>query len=330
MLKRALALLAFAVLVFTGTAARAETVLKIATLAPDGSSWMKQFRDWGSKIEQRSTGGIKVKFFAGGVSGDEPAMVKKLRLGQLEGAAMTGVGLGLIQPEVRVLDIPFFFKDAEELLYVRNTLETEFRKKFEDKGYIHLGWIDVGPVQIFTNTSVQTVAELRLAKLWRWSDDPVMGALLSQLSVNGEPMGVPDVLPGLQSARINACYGSPLAVLTLKWNSKVKYVMSMVLAQSVGAIVVAKNVWNRLTPDQQSILRDESKQLSDRLARPVRVDNEKAAKKMQALGLQVAPTPEETIKEFRAQAQALRTKLDGKVWTKEWRLRVEQVLAGKK
>ena len=335
MLKRAPSIsticgLALAGLLSTATAARAQTELKVATLAPEGSSWMKLFHEWGINIEKRTNGQVKVKFYAGGVAGDERDVVRKMRLGQIGGAAVTGVGLGLIQPEVRVLDIPFFFKGYEDLDYVRNTLDGEFRKKFEEKGYILLGWGDVGPVHLFTNVPIKTKDELRATKMWSWTDDPIIRTLFSQLGINGVPLGVPDVLPSLQTGLINACYGSPLSTLSLQWHSKAKYITSMVLGQSAGATVVTKKFWDSLSPAQQSIVTEESKKLTDKLLKQVRADNEAALKKMQSLGLQVVSTPEATVSEFRQQAQALRTKLDGQLWTKEWRARVEQVLAGKK
>lgn len=330
MLRRTLALLALVLAVSAGIPARAEVALKVATIAPDGSSWMKLYNDWASRITARSSGQVKVKFFAGGVAGDERDYVRKMRLGQLEGAAMTGVGLGLIQPEVRVFDIPFLFSGYDDLAYVRNTLDAELRKKFEEKGHILLGWSDIGPVQLFTNLPVKTVAELRTTKLWLWSDDSVMRSLQQQLAIAGVPLGAPDVLPSLNTGLINACYGSPLAVLALQWHSKVKYITSMALAQSTGATVLTKKAWDSLTPEQQSIVRDESKRLTDSMMKQVRADNEAALKKLQALGLQVAPTPEATVTEFRGRALAVRSKLDGQVWTKEWRLKVEQVLAGRR
>src|SRR5262245_50654489 len=121
-------------LVLTAPAARAQQVLKVATLAPEGSAWMKLFNDWKGAIERRTTGQVKVKFYAGGVAGDERDVVRKMRLGQMGGAAITAVGLGLIQPDVRVLELPFLFRDESELDLVRSKLDADFRRKFEDKG----------------------------------------------------------------------------------------------------------------------------------------------------------------------------------------------------
>ena len=323
---------ALASLLLLGAApsARADLqVLKIASLAPEGSSWMKLFREWGKKIEDRSGGQVKIKFFAGGVAGDERDAVRKMRLGQMQGAAVTGIGLGLIQPEVRVLDLPFLFKNYDELDYVRTTLEADFKKKFEEKGYVFLNWGDVGPVHLFSNIPIKSRDDLRKTKLWAWNDDAIVRKLFAELGITGVPLGVPDVLPSLQTGLIDACYGSPLSTLALQWHSKVKYISSMVIIQSAGATVLTKVSWDKLTPDQQKIVVEESKLLQSRLLKQVREDNDKALAKMKSLGLQVVETPAALVSEFQQQSKTLRASLDGQLYTKEFRQRVEQVLAQK-
>src|SRR5947209_667973 len=151
-MKRILAAL-FALTLAAGAAQadEATTTFKIATLAPEGSSWMNLFHAWGKAVEEHSAGKIKVKFYPGGVAGDERDAVRKMRLGQINGAAVTAIGLGLIQSEIRVLELPLMIRDYAELDHIRNKFSDEIRKKFEDKGYVLLAWGDVGPVHIFSN-----------------------------------------------------------------------------------------------------------------------------------------------------------------------------------
>jgi TRAP-type C4-dicarboxylate transport system substrate-binding protein len=317
----------------TGLAPRAEAdqkVLKIATLAPEGSSWMKLFHEWGSNLEKKSNGAIKVKFYAGGVAGDERDAVRKMRLGQINGAAVTAVGLGLIQPEVRVLELPFLFNNYDEMDFVRNTLDARFRKLFEEKGYELLGWGDVGPIQIFTNVAVRSKADILQTKLWAWVDDPVVRTLFQELGLNGVPLGVPDVLPSLQTGMINACYGSPLSVLALQWHSKVRFVTSMTISQSVGAVVLTKKAWDELGPDQQKLVLDESRELQAKLLKQVRADNTAALDKMKSLGIQVIDTPAAVSGEFASAGHSTAVKLDGQLYTKEFRAEVEKLVEKKR
>src|SRR3954469_12240457 len=260
---------------FTGGIARAQSTLKIATLAPEGSAWMVAFHEWAKNVEEHTSGKVKVKFFAGGTAGDERDAVRKMRLGQLNGAAVTAIGLGLINSEVRVLELPMLINSYDELDFVRNKLDADLRKKFDDKGYVLLAWGDVGPVHIFSNTPIKGKADLAQLKLWACVDDALVRELFHQLGVNGVPLGVPDVLPSLQTGLINACYGSPLSTLALQWYTKVKFMTSMHITQAIGATVITKKEFDKMTPDLQKTLLADSKEFETKVLKTLRADNEK-------------------------------------------------------
>jgi len=288
---------------------------------------MNLFHAWGKAVEEHSSGKIKVKFYPGGVAGDERDAVRKMRLGQINGAAVTAIGLGLIQSEIRVLELPLLIRDYNELDYVRNKFSDEIRKKFEDKGYVLLAWGDVGPVHIFSNIEIKSKADLKQTKLWAWVDDPLVRALFQQLGANGVPLGVPDVLPSLQTGLINACYGSPLSTLALQWYTKVKYMTRLHISQAIGATVVTKKDFDKLSPELQKVLLEDSKDLERKVLKQIREDNEKALVSMKQAGLQVIESPPEMVKDFSEQAMAIRAKLEPSVYSHEWREKVEKALA---
>jgi len=318
----ALALTAFAVPAFAQ-----EHTLKIATLAPEGSMWMTLFHGWAKAMEDHSGGRLKVKFYAGGIAGDERDAVRKMRLGQINGAAVTAIGLGLIQSEVRVLELPMMVNNYDELDYIRTKLDGDFRKKFEEKGYVLLSWGDVGPVHIFSNSPIKSKADLAQTKLWAWVDDPIVRKLFEQLGANGVPLGVPDVLPSLQTGLINACYGSPLSVLALQWYTKVKYMTSMHITQAVGATVMVKKEFDKLSPDLQKIVLADSKDLQDKLLKQIREENTRSAAAIKQAGVQVVESPKEMVAQFEEQAKAIRPKLEPAVYSHEFREKVEKLLA---
>ncbi|HZS36690.1 MAG TPA: TRAP transporter substrate-binding protein DctP, partial [Polyangia bacterium] len=165
MLKPAAAVL----LMMCAPLAHADTTLKIATLAPEGSSWMRLFHDWANKVQERTSNRVRVKFYAGGVQGDEKDVLRKMRLGQLSGAAVTAIGLASIDPEVRALEIA---RTYDELDGLRAALGETLRKRLEEKGYILGGWGDVGPVHLFSNRPIKTMEDIRACKLWMWAEDP--------------------------------------------------------------------------------------------------------------------------------------------------------------
>jgi TRAP-type C4-dicarboxylate transport system substrate-binding protein len=328
---RSLAVAAALLLAASGTAAADAQTFKIATLAPAGSSWMKLFEKWKKNVERRTDGRVKIKFFPGGQQGDERDFVRKIRAGQLQGAAVTGVGLGLINPEVRLLDLPFMFKTDEELDHVRSTLSGEFEKKFEEKDFILLGWGDVGWTYLFSNTEIRGRGDLDNVKMWAWTDDPIVKKFFEMLHLkNSVPLGVPDVLPALQTGQINACYGSPLAAVALQWHTKVKFMTGTPLSMAVGAFVVSKKDFDKASEADRAILKEEAKSMEKALITRIRKDNASALKTMKDNGLVVVDSPPAMQKDFEGEARKVWVALAGSMYPNEFLERVKGLVAQKR
>lgn len=317
----------FALAASTGIARAEDHVFKIATLAPEGSSWMNHVHQWGKDVEAHSGGHVRVKLYAGGVAGDERVAVHKMRLGQLHGAAVTTIGLGVINSDVLVLQLPFFIRSYEELDYVRTRLDAELRKKFEDKGYVLVGWADLGPIHFFSNIPVQSIDDVKRTRMWIWVDDPVSRAFFTQLGASGVPLSVPDVLPSLQTGLVDACYGSPLSTLALQWYTKLKYISRFPLAFGVAAMVVVKKEFDKLSPAERAQFMVDAGQLERRLVKAVRDDNDRALKALKRAGLQVVDSPPELIEELTRQAVTVWAKVDPSLFSPDWRARVEKLVA---
>lgn len=309
---------AAAALVVTGLAANASanTELRIATLAPPGSAWMKVLDKGAAAIEQHTEKRVKVKYYSGGSQGDERDVVRKMKLGQLDGGALTSVGLAMIYEGIRVLELPMLFESIEEMDYVRKKMWPHFQKKFAAKGF-QLGEPgDVGWVYFMSQNKVESLSDLRKTKVWMWTDDQVVRAMFKKLNVSGVPLGVPDVLPALQSGRINACYGSPLAAVALQWSTKVRYMTSMPMSYAIGATVVRDAAWNQISAKDQKIQRLISRKIGDKLRAVVRLDNKDAQKQMTRKGVKISTTPPAMIRDFEKAAQAVWNDLAGSVYTK--------------
>jgi TRAP-type transport system periplasmic protein len=298
--------------------AAAQTTLKVATLAPEGSAWMKLFHEWQKGVEARTAGRVKVKFYAGGVQGDERDCLRKIRLGQLSGAAITGIGLAGVAPEVRVLDIARTYQELDDL---RKALNETLRKKFEEHGFILLGWGDVGPVQLFSNRPIKSMDDMKQLKLWLWSDDPISGKLFNAVGLRGVPMGVPDVLPGLSTGQIDAFFASPLSALALQWSTHAKYVTSMIMQQASGASILSKKVFDSLSPEDQKIVMEEAAALEAKLLKQIRDDNDKALKAMRDRGLELVATPPEVEKELRSKGEGV-AESEGKKYSADFQAQV--------
>jgi TRAP-type C4-dicarboxylate transport system substrate-binding protein len=310
-------------------AAQAEPLeIKIATLAPDGSAWAKIMAEGGRKIGERTGNRVTVKYFFSGAQGDERDVVRKMKLGQIDGAALTAVGLGLIKGDVRILELPFLFKNDKQLDYVRDKMAPDFEKQFADAGYVLLSWGDVGWVHLFSNLPINSVEDLNKTKMWAWTDDPIVRAFFKKLGVNGVPLGVPDVLPSLQTGTIDACYGSPLAAVALQWYTKVKYATDTSISYSIGALVVRKEIFNKLSAEDQKAVREVGKEVGQDLMKSVRRDNERAKKAMIKSGVQFVPTPGPVVDKFETTAHDVWQELaGGKLYSTELLERVKKYVS---
>src|SRR5262252_2740909 len=261
----------------TARPARADNLeLRIATLAPSGSPWMEVLDKAASETQQKTGGRVTLKFFEGGQQGDERDFVRKIKLGQLDGAAVTAIGLAMIDESIRVLELPMMFESAEEMDYVADKMWPYFQKKFEKKGYKLNDRGEVGWVYFMSKSKVESLADLKGQKLWMWGDDQLVGAMFKKLGLNGVPLGVPEVDAGLTSGKITACYGSPVAAVALQWYSKVKYMTSMPMSFAIGATVVSMDAFNKMKADDQKLLEELGKATAKKLRKVIRKANDDA------------------------------------------------------
>lgn len=298
--------------------ARADsTELRIATLAPSGSPWMEVLDKAASEIKDKTAGRVSLKYFAGGQQGDERDFVRKIKLGQLDGAAVTAVGLSMIDKSIRVLELPMMFQSAEELDYVADKLWPYFQKKFEKQGFKLNDRGEVGWIYFLSKGRVEKIGDLQGQKLWLWGDDELVGAVFKKLGLNGVPLGVPEVDGNLTSGKIDACYGSPLAAVALQWYSKVKFMTSMPMSFAIGATVVSIDAYKKLTPDDAKAVEDISRANAKKLRKTIRKANKDSQDTMSRKGVSVVQTPVTMVDEFTKRSTELWSELAGKIYSKE-------------
>jgi len=302
--------------VLASAPARADgTELRIATLAPSGSTWSKKLAKASEDIKEKTEGRVALKWYEGGTQGDERDFVRKMGLGQLDGAAVTSVGLSMIDESIRVLELPGLFESVEELDYVADKMWPRFQAEFKKKDYILADRGEVGWVYVLSKNEIKSIANLKSAKAWLWGDDTIVKALYKKLGVPGVPLGVPEVDAALTSNRIDACYTSPLAAVALQWSTKVKYRTDLALFYSMGATVLTKKAFEGLTPADQKTFLDRMKKSGNDIRKAVRKDNADADKSMARAGVKVTPFADKA--EFQKQAEGVWTDLAGKVYPKE-------------
>lgn len=278
---------------------QAATEIKIATVAPRGSAWMRIFKKMKAKIKKKTGGEVVLKFYPGQVMGDERDVVRKMRTGQLQGGSFTAVGLAMINPKVLVLQVPLMFDNYASLDKVRKALKPDFEKSFRDKGLELLGWGDVGWIYIFSKNPVSNLADLKKQKVWAWGDDPMSKALMRTAGISPRLLGLPQVYPALNTGMINTVYNAPLACLTLQWHTKVKYYSDFKLAIAIGATVINKKAFDKLSPEHQKVVKKVAAKYHKALNKRVRRDNDKALTALKGQGLKPVTVPDSWKKQFR-------------------------------
>ncbi len=269
---------ALLLLILFTPAAMAEDVhvLKFATLAPQGSTWMNIIGDWAKKVEKESNGRLKFKLYPGGVSGDEPDVLRKIRFGQLHGGAMTGHGIGYIYSPARVLEIPFLFRDYDEVDHVRARLMPDIREGFRKNGFELLGWMEVGFVQLFSQTPIYSLDDLRKRRIWLWQGDPLGTAFFKASNISPVSLPITEVFTSLSTGLIDTTIAPPLGAIALQWFSKTPYMTNIPVMDGIGGLLVTRKFFEGLPPDLQKLLLQTGEEASKRLVAETRRDNEKS------------------------------------------------------
>lgn len=218
--------------------------IKMATIAPEGSSWMKEMHQFSDKITEMTNGQIKFKTYAGGIMGGEIDMLRKMRYGQIDAAAFTGVGLGEVLPEIRVLELPFMFQSSDEVDYVFEALLDDFQHRFLEKGYYFVSWAETGFVYLYTQQKVQKSSDLKNVKMWLWKDDPLAREVFNVMNIPAVPLDITDVYASLQTKMIDGFYISPYAAIAMQWFTKADYLLNYPLTHSLGGVLMTKKKWN--------------------------------------------------------------------------------------
>jgi len=251
-------------------------VLKFATLAPQGSTWMNIITDWAKKVEKESQGRLKFKLYSGGVSGDEPDVLRKIRFGQLHGGAMTGHGIGYIYSPTRVLEIPFLFRSYDEVDHVRAQLMPEIREGFHQNDFELLGWMEVGFIQLFSRTPIYSIDDMKKRRIWLWQGDPLGTAFFAASGLSPVPLPITEVFSSLSTGLIDTTIAPPLGAIALQWFTKTPYMTSMPVMDGIGGLIVSRKFFDGLPKDLQQLLRRTGEEAGSRLLVETRRDNEKS------------------------------------------------------
>ncbi len=304
-------LLAVAMLMLLPSLAQADVVIKLGTLAPNGSPWHTILKEMGQKWEQASGGKVKLRIYPGGVLGNEGDMVKKIRIGQLQAAALTTVGLHDISADAQAVDVPMMIDSWKTLDFVMERMGPKLEKTMEGKGYVVLGWSEVGFVRFFSTKKYATLAEMQSAKMFCWEGDPASAEAWRAGGFHPVIVSSTDIVPSLQTGLIDTVALAPLYAYSSRIFEKAKYMLDVPWAVLTGATVVKKEDWDKVPADLQPKLIEITREYSKKVGMEVRRMDTEALENMVKQGLVQVKTTD--LAAFDRAAQASYKVIRGKV-----------------
>ncbi len=280
-------------------------VIKMGSLAPEGSPWHHMLKQMGQDWNKISNGGITLRIYPGGVLGDEPSLVKKMRIGQLQAVGVSTVGLSLMDQGPLCLQVPLMFESYEEFDYVRDRMRPKLEARYENKGFIVLAWTDGGWIRFFTKKPVFTMEELRKQKLFVWAGDVGSAEIYTAAKFNPVPLAVTDMLPGLQTGLINALDAPPLAALLNQWFGLAPNMIDVKWAPLLGGVVMSQRAWRKFPAGQRGSLRQAARQASKQFSREIRTMSQDAIPAMQKRGLNVVKVDSAGYQNWKAEVEKI-------------------------
>jgi len=286
--------------------------LRIATVAPAGSSFHKRLQSLGAEWS-RGAGGVSMNIYPG-TQGGELQIVRRMRVGQIQGAMLTSVGLGQIDRSVTALQLmPLMFKDWRDVDRVRERLQPELERRLREAGYVVMFWGDAGWVRYFSRTPIRGVRDLKPMRVFASSGDPdsieLMKAYYTPVVLEPD-----QILLGLRNGMVDAL---PLPAFLANFNqvaTYAPYMLDLNWAPITGALVLTEKAWKQLDPATQAWLKASSERAGDEMRRASRAEDEQAVQAMKEKhGLQIVSLTPEADREFREEVARMYPRIRGKV-----------------
>jgi TRAP-type transport system periplasmic protein len=283
---------------------QAPTVIKLATFVPDGSVWHRALREMGAEWSQSTGGRVQLKVYPGGVAGDEPDYVRKMRIGQIQAAAITTAGLAQIDNAFQMFGVPMFFDSYPELYAVLDRMTPILKQRLDAKGFVLLNWGHGGWVYFFTKQDARTVADIKKVKMFAAAGDDRWVQLWKNNGYSPVALAPSDMLTGLQTGMIEGTPTTPLLALTLQWYRQIPHMVGIGMAPLVGGLVMTKQAWSRIAPADQAKLLVACQRLEKTLETGVPRQDTTAVEEMKKRGLVVTTVPPAAVAEWHVAAEA--------------------------
>lgn len=309
-------------------AASAITVIRFASLAPQGSPFMRILKAWSRTVRAETNGRVDIRMYGGGSQGDERDYVRKMRAGQLDAAAISTIGLGMLARPILVLSAPGVIRNYEELERVQQALAPRFEQMLDEAGFQLLGWGTSGEVRLFSKHRILVPDDLKKVRPWAWKDDPVFTEFLRVVGANPVRLAIGEVYGGLQTGMIDTVPCSAVAVVALQWHTQLPYMTNDTGGIILGATIVKKDKFQSLSPDDQKTLVRTARraaQLLDELARRDDITAHRSLLKRGVVEVDIGPHAQV----WEAVGAQTRENLVGRVYSRSLLEATQRAAAGK-
>ncbi|NOQ15123.1 MAG: C4-dicarboxylate ABC transporter [Methyloprofundus sp.] len=289
--------------------AQATQVLKIATISPDGTMWMKKMRAGGKEVEKRTEGRVKFKFYPGGVMGNDQSMLRKMRFKQLHGGVFSVGGLAKVYPDIHIYAMPSVFASQKEVDYVRSRMDEDLFRGLEEKGLIGFGFMGGGFTFSMSSQPQRNLNDLRRQKVWIPEGDVIAMALMKSAGISPIPLPLADVLTGLQTGMINSAAVTPVGAIAFQWYTKLPYISDIPINYYYALLAIDKKAYKKISPADQVIVRKVMTRINNEIDQLNRKDNDEAFQTLQKQGAKIVTLTPENKAEWLKVAENARQQL---------------------
>lgn len=302
------------VLAGPGLASAQSLRIKLATLAPTGSTYHKSLLGLRESWRKASNGRVDLVIYADGKLGSEADTVNLMSINSIQASMLTAVGLSEIEKGVAGLQsLPMGFHNFAEVDYVGEKLQPLLQERLEKKGFVVLFWSDTGWVRFFSKAPCRRPDDLKKMKLFVWAGSPEQVDILKSAGFNPVPLETADILPGLQTGLIEAVPAPPVFALAIQMDSRAPYMLELNWAPLVGACVIRKETWNKIPEEFREPLRRAAAEVGVQIKANGRKESAEAVRVMEKRGLNVTRVTPELEAEWRAVAEAAYPRIRGSI-----------------
>jgi len=293
--------------------AQAPILVRMATLVPDGSSWHLILKEAADQWKQVSGGRVSVRLFPGGVAGDDPDVVRKMRLGTLNAGVLTSVGVAEIDKSVYAMGIPLMYDSYDEVYWVHEKMRPKLEASLEAKGFVVLNWADGGWVHFFTTKPVAVPDDLRKLKLFTWAGDAESVEAWRSAGFNPVPLPSTEIATALQTGLVEALGSPPQVAVISQFFNQAKNMTDLRWQLLQGATIITKAAWEKIPAEVRPELLRVSQEAGTRLRKEIRESEAKDVEAMKKRGLTVVPVSAAQRAQWQKLTESIYPRIKGKV-----------------